>query len=80
MAVLPLCIIFTQIDGIIPSKVKASLHSAKVLPKTNTACFSGPGREIKKKPKMLEASVLVSRQPDAGCRKGEGLSSGARQY
>ena len=80
MAVLPLRIIFTQVDEIIPGKVKASLRSAKVLLKTNTACFSGPGREIKKKPKMLEASVPVSRQPDAGCRKVEGLSSGARQY
>lgn len=48
---LSLCITFTQVDEIILGKVKASLHSAKVLLKTNTACFQDLAGKLKRNPR-----------------------------
>lgn len=48
---LPLCITFTQVDEIILGKVKASLHSAKVLLKTNTDCFQDLAGKLKRNPR-----------------------------
>lgn len=76
---LSLCIIMTQVDEIIWARLRHGLHCTRFLHKTNNCLLLRPGKEMKKKPKMLSASVLVSRQRDAGRRKGEGFSSGARQ-
>lgn len=54
---LSLCITVTQVDEIIPGKVKASLHSAKVLLKTNTACFQELAGKLKRNPRC---SMLLS--------------------
>lgn len=48
---LSLCITFTQVDEIIPGKVKASLHGAKVLLKTNTAYFRDLAGKLKRNPR-----------------------------
>lgn len=48
---LPLRITFTQVDEIILGKVKASLRSAKVLLKTNTACFQDLAGKLKRNPR-----------------------------
>lgn len=48
---LSLCITFTQVDDVILGKVKASLHSAKVLLKTNTACFRDLAGKLKRNPR-----------------------------
>lgn len=48
---LSLCITFTQVDEIILGKVKASLHSAKVLLITNTACFRDLAGKLKRNPR-----------------------------
>lgn len=48
---LPLRITFMQVDEIILGKVKASLHSAKVLLKTNTACSQDLAGKLKRNPR-----------------------------
>lgn len=77
---LSVCIIMTQVDEIIWARLRQASPVQGCRIKTNNCWLLRPGKEMKKKPKMLSASVLVSRQLDAGHRKGEGLSSGARQY
>lgn len=41
----------TQVEETIPGKVKASLHSAKVALKTNTACFRDLAGKLKRNPR-----------------------------
>lgn len=48
---LSLCITLTQVDEIIPGKVKARLCHTKILLKTNTACFQDLAGKFKRNPR-----------------------------